>query len=62
MIHKLARKSNFYLRRVQMVKNWYKEDNGIMIGYFGENEELAAFLSISTDKYLLVMKKILRAL
>lgn len=57
LIYKLARKSNFYLRRIQMVKNWHREDNGIMIGYFGENEELAAFLPTSTDKYLLVTKK-----
>lgn len=28
-----------------------------MIGYYGENEELAAFLPISTEKYLLVTKK-----
>lgn len=57
LIQRLARKSNFYLRRIQMNQGWHKEDNGVMIGYYGEAEELAALLPISTEKYLLVTKK-----
>lgn len=57
LIQKLARKSNFYLRRIQMNPDWYEKDNGVMIGYYGDNEEPAAFLPISTEKYLLVTKK-----
>ena len=56
LIKKLAQKSNFYLRRIQIEKNWHKQDNGVIIGYFGEKEEVAAFLPISTEKYLLVTK------
>lgn len=57
LLHKLARKGNFYLRRIQMSKGWHKQDNGVIIGYYSEKEELAAFIPLSPEKYILVTKK-----
>ena len=40
-----------------MENGWYKKDSGVIIGYYGQNKELATFLPVAPDKYELVTRK-----
>lgn len=57
LIRRLFQKGNMQMRFITLKKNWYKKDSGTIIGYYGEDKELAAFLPIAPDKYMLFTNK-----
>ena len=57
LIRRLVQKGNMQIRFITLEKNWYKKDSGVIIGYYGKNKELSAFLPIAPDKYKLITRK-----
>ena len=57
LIKRLMQKGNMQMRFVSLEKDWYKKDTGVMLGYYGEKKELAAFIPTAPDKYKVVTKK-----
>lgn len=59
ILHRLIQKGNMQMRLVTLEDNWYKKDSGTLIGYYGEEKTLAAFLPTSPGNYKLVTQKFL---
>ena len=56
LIRRLVQKGNMQMRLIDLVEDWYKQDSGVIIGYFGENKTLSAFVPTGPGKYKLVTK------
>ena len=57
VLRRLIQKQNMQMRFVELTSDWYKKDSGVLIGYFGDKKELAAFLPTSPGSYKVVTKK-----
>ncbi|MBR4330300.1 MAG: hypothetical protein IKP71_10655, partial [Candidatus Riflebacteria bacterium] len=44
LLNRLIQKGNMQIRYISLPSDWYKKDIGVMIGYYGENKELAALI------------------
>lgn len=51
ILRRLTQKGNMQLRLVSLPAGWHKQDIGIMIGYWGEEKQLAALLPSSPEHY-----------
>ena len=56
LLRRLIQKANMQMRFVSLTKNWYKFDSGVIIGYYGENKQLAALIPTSPKSYKVVAK------
>ncbi len=56
LLRRLIQKANMQMRFVTLTKDWYKFDSGVIIGYYGETKQLAAFLPTAPNKYKVVTK------
>ncbi|MBR3722882.1 MAG: NHLP bacteriocin export ABC transporter permease/ATPase subunit [Selenomonadaceae bacterium] len=54
LIYRLAGKCGMNLRLVKLEKDWYTGDSGVLIGYYGDNKELAALVPEPATGYKLV--------
>lgn len=54
ILKRLIQKGNMQTRFITLPSEWYKKDIGVMIGYYGENKELAAFIPESPSSYKMV--------
>lgn len=57
LIRRLIQKGNMQMRFITLENGWYKKDSGVIIGYYGQNKELATFLPVAPDKYELITRK-----
>ena len=57
LIRRLIQKSNMQMRLVTLEGDWYLKDSGVMLGYFGEKKELAAFIQQKPGVYKLITQK-----
>lgn len=58
ILRRLMQKANMQMRFVNLTKDWYKFDSGVLIGYYGESKQLAAFIPTSPKSYKLVTKNL----
>ena len=56
LLRRLFQKCNMQMRFVSLTKDWYKYDSGVLIGYYGKDKELAAFIPTSPKSYKVVTK------
>lgn len=56
LIRRLMQKGNMQMRLIELTAGWHKMDSGVIIGYFGENKELAAFLPETSSSYRIITK------
>lgn len=54
LLNRLIQKGNMQIRYISLPSDWYKKDIGVMIGYYGENKELAALIPESPGSYKVV--------
>lgn len=54
LIRRLVQKGNMQIRLVELLPNWHRKDSGVMIGYFGEKKEFAAFIPTDVNKYKII--------
>ncbi len=54
ILNRLIQKGNMQTRFITLPSEWYKKDIGVMIGYYGKNKELAAFIPQSSSSYKMV--------
>ena len=54
LLNRLVQKGNLQIRYISLPSEWYKKDMGVMIGYYGENKELAALIPESPSSYKVV--------
>lgn len=58
LLRRLAQKANIQLRLVKLEgKNWFTKDSGVLIGWYGENKEIAAIIPESPGSYKLVTRR-----
>lgn len=58
LLRRLAQKANIELRLVKLEgRDWYRRDSGVMIGYYGEEKEIAAIIPNSPHTYKLLTRK-----
>ena len=57
LLHRLVQKGNMQMRLIELVDDWHKNDSGVIIGYFGENKTLSAFIPTAPGKYKIVTKE-----
>ena len=51
ILRRLAQKANMQIRLVTLTGDWYKNDTGILIGFYGENQTLSALIPQAPDQY-----------
>lgn len=56
LLRRMAEKGNIALRFVTLEKDWHKKDCGVILGYFGKNKEIAAFLPQNPKSYKMFSK------
>lgn len=54
VLNHLIQKGNMQIRFITLPSEWYKKDIGVMIGYYGENKELAAFIPDTPSSYNMI--------
>lgn len=57
MLRLLVKKANMQIRLVTLEANWYRQDCGSLIGYYGKEKKLAAFISKKPGYYMLFSKE-----
>lgn len=57
LLRRLIQKGNMQMRLITLVEDWYKKDSGVIIGYYGEEKDLAVFVPTAPGNYKLVTKK-----
>lgn len=57
LLKRLINKGNMNIRLVSLGKNWYSQDCGTLLGYYGENKELVALMPSSSHSYKMVSAK-----
>ncbi len=56
LIRRVAQKANIQLRLIKLERDWYAKDCGTMIGYYGEQKEMAAILPQAPGTYRLITR------
>lgn len=56
LLRRLAQKANIQLRLIKLEGNWYTQDSGTLIGYYGEKKEIAAVIPQTPHTYQLITK------
>jgi len=57
LLRRLAQKANIQLRLVKLEgKNWFTQDSGVIIGYYGEHKEIAAVIPEQPGRYKLITR------
>ena len=56
LLRRLIQKGNMQMRLVTLIEDWYKNDSGILIGYYSEKKDLAAIIPTAPGKYKIVTK------
>ncbi len=56
LIRRLIQKGNMQVRLIELVDDWHKNDSGVIIGYFGAEKILSAFIPTAPGKYKIVTK------
>ena len=51
VLRRLMQKGNMQMRLVTLAEDWYANDSGIFIGFYGANKTLAAILPDAPNKY-----------
>ena len=54
LIRRLVQRGNMQMRLIALVPGWYKKDSGVIIGYYGEKKELAAFIPQDPNHYQMI--------
>ena len=54
LLNRLMQKGNMQIRFVSLPSEWYKKDIGVLIGYYGEEKSLAAFIPESPNSYKMI--------
>ncbi|MDR1886030.1 MAG: hypothetical protein LBQ56_07110, partial [Synergistaceae bacterium] len=54
LMRRLVAKANMQLRLVTLPKGWHRSDAGTLIGYYGDDDEIAALIPESSKRYRLV--------
>ncbi|MDR3355232.1 MAG: hypothetical protein LBO21_09350, partial [Synergistaceae bacterium] len=54
LMRRLVRKANMQARLVSLPKDWYKNDAGTLLCYYGDNREIAALIPENSRRYRLV--------
>ena len=57
IIRRLVIKGNMQMRMVELEKDWYNFDCGVMLGYYGEKKDIVALLPTSPKSYVMVNKE-----
>ena len=57
ILRRFMLKQNIYIRLVDLTRDWYKNDSGVIIGYFGTEKKLCALIPQSAEKYKLITKE-----
>ncbi|MCR5833985.1 MAG: NHLP bacteriocin export ABC transporter permease/ATPase subunit [Selenomonadaceae bacterium] len=57
LMKRLIQKGNMQMRLIELTDDWHKCDSGTIIGYYGEEKTLAAFVPIEPGKYKLITQK-----
>ena len=56
LIRRLFQKGNMQIRLVKLKDDWYKQDCGVLLGYYGEKKNLAAIIPKTPTNYILVTR------
>ena len=56
LIRRLVQKGNMQMRLIELIDGWHKSDSGVIIGYFGAEKTLSAFVPTAPGQYKLVTK------
>ena len=57
VLQRLIQKGGMQMRLVSLSDTWYNKDCGVLLGYYGQNKELAAVLPITSSAYNLVTRQ-----
>ena len=57
LIRRLVQKVGMQMRLVHLEEGWHAKDNGVMLGYYGAQKELAALLPVTPKSYRLVTRR-----
>ena len=57
LIRRLIQKGNMQMRLIELVKDWHKNDSGVIIGYYGEKKILSLFVPLEPGKYKIITKE-----
>lgn len=57
LIRRLIQKGNMQMRLIELVEDWHKNDSGVIIGYFGADKTLSAFIPLEPGKYKLINRE-----
>ena len=58
LLRRLAQKANVQLRLVKLEGNtWFTKDSNVLIGWYGENKEIAAIIPTSPSSYKVITRK-----
>lgn len=56
LLKRLIQKGNMQMRLIELVQDWHKNDSGVIIGYYGADKVLSAFIPTEPGKYKLFTK------
>ncbi|MDR1979201.1 MAG: NHLP bacteriocin export ABC transporter permease/ATPase subunit [Synergistaceae bacterium] len=56
-MRRLIKKANMQVRLVSLPKGWRKDDIGVLLGYYGDENEIVALLPRNGKSYVLVSEK-----
>ena len=51
ILRRLTQKANIQIRLVTLTNDWYKNDTGILIGFYGKDKTLSAIIPDAPDQY-----------
>lgn len=51
ILRRMVQKGGMYMRSVRLEDKWYEQDSGVMIGYYGETNEISALIPEAPGKY-----------
>lgn len=54
LLRRLIQKANMQMRLIELVDGWHRADSGVIIGYFGADKELSAFIPLSAGRYKII--------
>ena len=57
MLQRFVSRGGMQMRFVRLESGWHTEDSGVLLGFWGNRKELAAFLPVTPDSYRMVTGK-----
>ena len=57
LLRRLMEKGGMQMRLVHLEKDWYSGDSGVLIGFYGEKKELAAFVPETPVRYRMMSRE-----